>query len=82
MPLIFDGLAFHETATGAIRFTGRNLLSEHELLVTLCKVVDPDPGELMRVFNENKDVIYKAASTKFDRGDHRPSVATRDVMLR
>jgi hypothetical protein len=92
MPLVFNGLAFHEAATGAIRFTGRNLLSggepsfavcyaERELLVTLCKVADPDPGELMRVFDKNKDAIYEAASTKFDRGDRRPRVATRDVIL-
>jgi hypothetical protein len=35
----------------------------------------------MRVFHKHRDVIYEAASMKFDRGDHRPRVTIRDIIL-
>jgi hypothetical protein len=92
MPLDFKGLAFYEPTSGDVRFTGENRLKgaeppyaichvEAEVLVALCKAKNPDPREFMRVFHKNRDVIYEAATTKFDRGDHHPRVTIRDIIL-
>jgi hypothetical protein len=92
MPLVFKGLAFYEPNSGDVRFTGQNRLKGAEppyaichvgadVLTTLCKVRNPDPREFMRVFNKNRDVIYEAASAKFDRGDHHPRVTISDIIL-
>jgi hypothetical protein len=92
MPLDFKGLAFYEPNSGDVRFTGQNRLKGvepsyaichvgAEVLRTLCKAKNPDAREFMRVFNKNRDVIYEAASAKFDRGDHHPRVTIRDIIL-
>lgn len=92
MPLNFKGLAFYEPNTGDVRFTGQNRLKGVEppyaicrvgadVLTTLCKVRNPDPREFMRVFHKNSEVIYEAASAKFDRGDHYPRVTLSDLIL-
>lgn len=92
MPLVFKGLAIYEPSSGDVRFTGENLLKGtepsfaicrvgSEVLTTLSKSRSPDPRELMRVFHRNREVIYEAASGKFDRGEHHPRVTIRDIML-
>ncbi len=92
MPLVFKGLAFYEPNSGDVRFTGENLLKGAEpsfaichvgteVLTTLGKSRNPEPGELMRVFHKNREVIYEAASARFDRGDHHPRVTIRDIIL-
>jgi hypothetical protein len=92
MPLDFKGLAIFESNSGDIRFTGQNRLKgvepayaicrvASEVLTTLSKARNPDPREFMRVFHKNRDVIYEAASAKFDRGDLYPRVTIRDIIL-
>jgi hypothetical protein len=92
MPLDFKGLAFFEPNSGDVRFTGQNRLKDAEpafaichvgadVLTTLGKGRNPDPRELMRVFHKHREVIYEAASAKFDRGDRHPRVTIRDIIL-
>jgi hypothetical protein len=79
MPLDFKGLAFYEPNSGDVRFTGQNRLKGAEPPYAICHVGADVLTTLW--FHKNRDVIYEAASAKFDRGDHHPRVTISDIIL-
>lgn len=90
MPLEFRGDPVFELESNTVRFVGFPTAKAQQTQVIVCRATceaismlavapNPTPRDLLRTFNQHRDVFHVLASAEFDLGACRPLVDAESI---